>query len=212
MNLLAIDCSSRRGSVAASMEGVLAGTWEVVGGRGTRGDLFRAVQKGLALAAPLDRVLVGIGPGSYNGIRSAISLAAGLRAATGCGLVPIPSPLGVEGGAAFDFVGDARGGQFHFTSVEAGAVVDGPRLILPEALEALLELAQRPVFAAESIDRFPDILCRPPTGPGLIRAGAGARPVPGVPEPLYLKPPHITPPRARKIPVENRPGPANSNG
>lgn len=93
MNLLALECSSSRRSVALWRDGsVLAETFQSAG-RDTR--LLGMVEEVLGLAAlpreTVDVVAVGLGPGSYTGIRAAIAVAQGWALATGCRLAGVSS-------------------------------------------------------------------------------------------------------------------------
>ncbi len=64
--------------------------------RGRGGALFAALEEILSGAGPLERVVVGIGPGSYNGIRSAIAVAWGIAQARRIPLVGLSSLLGLD--------------------------------------------------------------------------------------------------------------------
>jgi len=58
-----------------------------------------------------DRIVVGMGPGSFAGIRSAIAFAQGYSIATGCEVLGLPSPCALaRDGGKVAVVGDARRG------------------------------------------------------------------------------------------------------
>ena len=78
----------------------------------------------LGETADIKRVIVGIGPGSYNGIRSAIAVAWGISTARGIPLVGISSLLGLDEGS-YCAVGDARRGQYYLARVSSGRFVAG---------------------------------------------------------------------------------------
>ena len=61
----------------------------------------------------VDRIVVGMGPGSFAGIRSALAFAQGYAIGKNCEVLGLPSPCGVEMEAgAFAVVGDARREKF----------------------------------------------------------------------------------------------------
>jgi tRNA threonylcarbamoyladenosine biosynthesis protein TsaB len=93
MTILALEFSSPQRSVAVARAGrVLSETGET-GGRGT--NAFGMIEKVLAEAKiereEIEAVAVGLGPGSYTGIRSAIALAQGWQLARGVKLLGVSS-------------------------------------------------------------------------------------------------------------------------
>lgn len=95
MTILALEFSSAQRSVAVLRAGDDAVSAEIVesGGRGT--NAFGMIEKALA-EAKLEReqigvIAVGLGPGSYTGIRAAISVAQGWRLACGVKLLGVSS-------------------------------------------------------------------------------------------------------------------------
>ena len=86
MKILALELSSARGSVAWVGQGESFHEWP--NDRKNSGPFFEnvaAVQK--QFGAP-ETIIVGLGPGSYAGIRIAISAAIGLSVVGGTGSVP----------------------------------------------------------------------------------------------------------------------------
>lgn len=57
-----------------------------------------------------ERIVVGMGPGSFAGVRSALAFAQGYAIATGCEVVGIPSACALAGEGKIAVVGDARRG------------------------------------------------------------------------------------------------------
>ncbi|MDA0858542.1 MAG: hypothetical protein O3B89_03790, partial [Verrucomicrobia bacterium] len=53
--------------------------------------LIPSLQKDLPTPSPADQILVGVGPGSFSGIRSAIASAQGMASAWSCPVLPIRS-------------------------------------------------------------------------------------------------------------------------
>ena len=158
------------------------------------------------------RVLVGSGPGSYSGTRVGIAAAQGVAIALACPAVAVPSILAVpsaQGGTRCLAIGDARRGSFWTVGVENFRLDGEPQLCDAEGFEiAVMRAAGEgiAVFSFEDSGRFP----LPDELRGLVRlefpdatrlwqawlatdeqsrSGWGSE----IPQPLYLKPPHITP-------------------
>jgi tRNA A37 threonylcarbamoyladenosine modification protein TsaB len=142
--------------------------------------------------------VVGIGPGSYNGIRSAIAVAWGIATARNIPLVGVPSLLGLAGSEYFA-IGDARGGHFYFAHVR-----EGQFLVFPEAIdekqvmERLAEAPSLPVHVPAFVAMLPHGIVAHPVASRLAERSVGFVRSESIPEPLYLKPPKITEPRERK--------------
>ncbi len=93
MILLAIECSSDERSVAVARDGEVIASDTRRSGRSTP---LLGMIEGILQAAHLDRseveaLAVGLGPGSYTGIRGSIAVAQGWSLATGARLVGIDS-------------------------------------------------------------------------------------------------------------------------
>jgi tRNA threonylcarbamoyl adenosine modification protein YeaZ len=157
-------------------------------------------------------VLVGSGPGSYSGTRVGIAAAQGVAIAAGCPAVAVPSILAVPSamnGARCLAIGDARRGSFWTARVEDSGTPAEPELTDAEGLEALVQaaVAERvPVFSFEDAGRFPlpaelsaNVRLEFPSAERLWQAWQAsgsetrARWMSQPPQPIYLKPPHITP-------------------
>jgi tRNA threonylcarbamoyladenosine biosynthesis protein TsaB len=192
---LAFDCSTSRGSVALLQDDEVlhAGTFECPRGRG--GEFFSELERVMKSAKELHRVVVGIGPGSYNGLRASISAAEGLCLATGAGLVGVASVRAIPcEHREYVVVNDVRGAMFSFVKVREREIVGEIELLDAGRLMERVAAETAPIFANAPVDlpirveiAFPD---------ARILAGLGARGAvnPGV-EPLYLKPAHITKPK-----------------
>lgn len=162
--------------------------------------------------AQVELILVGSGPGSYSGTRVGIAAAQGVGIAADCPAVAIPSILGVasaENGAPCLAIGDARRGSFWTASIENGVMVEEPQLTDSAKLESLVSQALAAgiaVFSFEEPTRFPiaaelchEIRHEYPSAARLWAAWHVTDPEVRVrwereiPQPIYLKPPHITP-------------------
>src|SRR6516225_168365 len=94
MTILALEFSSERRSVALARGGtVLAEAVEQTGGRGT--NALGLIEKALADAniarEEIGVIAVGLGPGSYTGIRAAIAVAQGWQLARDIKLLGVSS-------------------------------------------------------------------------------------------------------------------------
>lgn len=93
MTILALEFSSDRRAVAVVRSGELASRAEDQEGRSTRA--FRLIEQVLKEAGlereAVETIAIGLGPGSYTGIRVAISIGQGWRLARGTKLVGMSS-------------------------------------------------------------------------------------------------------------------------
>jgi tRNA threonylcarbamoyladenosine biosynthesis protein TsaB len=198
MRILAFDGSTSRGCVAVVENGSVLYEAAFDFPRGRGGELFLRLDDAVARTGRPGRIVVGIGPGSYNGIRAAIAAAAGLRLATRAELVGVCSirALGVEEGDFFA-IGDARGGSFFLAKLDRRRLTAGPELLTPEALRERLEVESTlPVYAPALLPAVPRAAVAHPSAVVLAQLGAQEPPADAVPEPIYLKPAHITKPKS----------------
>ena len=211
MLTLALECSTARGSVALASAGnepgKIAILWreEFPAGRGEGGKLFLALENALRTARetgePLAEIVVGLGPGSYSGVRQAIAAATGLALATGARLTGYPSTAALaEAPPRYQAVGDARRGTLYYTAVEDGGCVAGPEL-LADLAEWESRLALRPdwpVLAVESVPAGlpPETVIVLPSAEALVRSEASRR-VPPPLEPIYLRAVTVTLPKGK---------------
>ena len=157
-------------------------------------------------------VLVGSGPGSYSGTRVGIAAAQGVAIAAGCPAVALPSILAVapaQDGAACLAIGDARRGSYWTARIEHSRLLAEPELTDADGLAAIVleaVAACLPVFSFEEPARFPlppqllsQVRLEFPNAQRLWRAWELTDPATrdqwtrATPQPIYLKPPHITP-------------------
>ena len=126
--LLSIDTSTSRGSVAL-LDGDALVLDEVFSAeRSHTSTLFPILERARTLAPRLTRIAVGLGPGSYTGIRAAIAVAQGWQLARGIKLLGVSSvaALAAQAQAAHFFgrvnvVVDAQRGEFYLADWEISA-------------------------------------------------------------------------------------------
>jgi len=190
MITLAIETSSHQGSVALLRDGEVLFN-EICGtGRSHSSLLFGTLERALSLGKP-DRIVVGLGPGSYAGVRIALSAATGLALATGAELVGGCSSAALADGE-YAVVGDARRGGFSFTRVRDGECAEGPLLVSPMELAERVTACGLPVYTSETVPAAAEV--RYPEAVRLARLPAWE--AHGELEPIYLREPHITTPRS----------------
>src|SRR2546430_7528210 len=155
MKMLALEMSTAQGSIAFRDDGTTLFDCDFAADRKHSGAFFENLQLSLERFGRPEQIIVGLGPGSYAGVRIAIATALGLRSATRAKLVGIPSicALDVE---ADDYcvIGDARRQSFFFARVGNGELAEGPILESPPALEARIQRLALPVYASEQLPQF----------------------------------------------------------
>jgi tRNA threonylcarbamoyladenosine biosynthesis protein TsaB len=195
MTILALEFSSERRSVALVRDGqLLAETFEI-GGRATTA--FSLIEKILA-EARLERnaitaVAVGLGPGSYTGIRAAIAMAQGWQLARNVRMIGISSVEAIAAQAAaqgmsglVNIVVDAQRKEFYLATWELSTTEH--REIMPLKIVAAAEIAAR--------QQAGELLAGPETGTIIYPSAAtvaqlaGTRPTiteSEALEPIYLR-------------------------
>ncbi|HZE14199.1 MAG TPA: hypothetical protein VE086_10595, partial [Chthoniobacterales bacterium] len=128
MKILALELSSGRGGLAWR-DGDFEWTPEWANDRKNSGEFFLNVAEAQKRFGAPDRIVVGLGPGSYAGTRIAISAAIGLRLATKAELVGLSSLSAIECDAAeYAVVGDARRQSFFLAQVRDRTLIAPPVL------------------------------------------------------------------------------------
>ncbi len=217
MRILALDAALARCSVAVLADGVVLAHEAVRAARGQAAVLApmaaRVLDQAGFLATALDGIAVTVGPGSFAGLRAALSLAHGIALAAGCQGVGVrvaealAETIALPVGRALWVVIDSRRGRI-FLDRDGGivpfAVADLPRPAVPIALagDAANEVAARLAACGDNVMLTGAVL------PDAIAvARVGARRLSGSLAPLAAQPLYIDPPEA-KLPAGGlRPAP-----
>lgn len=210
MTILALEFSSEQRSVALARDGVVLAEACELGGRDTKA--FALIEKVLAAAKiareEIEVIAVGLGPGSYTGIRAAIAVAQGWQLARGVKLLGISSAecLAAQAQAEKIFgrvnvVIDAQRGEFYVATWE----------ILDTSLVKILPLKIVPAAEIEARKLAGEICVGPaaepvlfPSAAWLARLAAGRNDfVAGEKlEPVYLRETNfVKSPPSRQIPL-----------
>jgi tRNA threonylcarbamoyladenosine biosynthesis protein TsaB len=199
VRVLAIETSTDTASLAGWRLGEQVWGENFHAKRSLSGELAPRIAGGLKVLGGVDGIVVGLGPGSYAGVRIAIATAMGLQAVLGCQLLGIPSPVAMQPlGAHFVVAGDARRGTWYFTEVMDGHCVIGPELLDSfEAVSEKMAAAVVPLIMSEPAPAGWKPLISTPQASVLAHAAAVGRGIvqSGTLEPLYLRDAHITRPR-----------------
>lgn len=198
MRVLALELSSSRGSIAFRDGDDEIFASEFANDRKHSGFFFTDLKRCVDQCGNAEKIVVGLGPGSYAGTRIAIAAAIGLHAATGAQLGGLPSIVALPTDAPeYVVIGDARRQSFFFALVRRRCCSGGPVLCSAEELDARLRENTVPVFATESILQFPVANVLHPAASILARLPTAVTAAPL--EPIYLRAPHITQPKAARL-------------
>lgn len=196
MKILALELSSDQGSVAWLEDDREPFAQTFANNRKHSGLFFESLQLCLKRGGSPEAIVVGLGPGSYAGVRIAIAAAIGLRVASAAKLTGIPSICGIETAAReYCVIGDARRESFFFGRVAEGRMVAGPSLHSGAEMQTKMMDWGGPTYASEALPQFPLAMLAYPSALRLAeltrdRMGEIAD-IQGL-EPIYLREPHIT--------------------
>jgi tRNA threonylcarbamoyladenosine biosynthesis protein TsaB len=196
MITLALETSTVRGSVAVSDAGKTLFSEAFTADRSHSSQLFVGVERALAAVPHCEQIVVGLGPGSYSGVRIAISAAIGISLGTGAKLLGIPSIAAFEREEYFA-IGDARRGAFYFSHVREGKIFEGPTLLERAVLEEKIRAASVSVVASERIENLAGVELLFPSAENLAHLAEHGCSIIARDrlEPIYLREPHITQPK-----------------
>jgi len=212
MKILALELSTARGSLAwlntcesayvSQIENVDLVVREWPNDRKNSSAFFENLAQVREQFGLPDTIIVGLGPGSYAGTRIAISAAVGLQAASKARLLGLPSVCALEN-ADYCVIGDARRQSFFFARIREQELIEDPSLFSEDALRNKIELLDdsMAVFCFESLPQFPKAVIQYPSAEVLARLARDSdRRCKLAPlEPIYLREPHITLPKAQRI-------------
>lgn len=203
MKILALENSTSHGSVAFCDNDNPPVVFEYENDRKHSGAFFQSLQRLSDRFRDADSIAVGLGPGSYAGVRISIATAIGLQAGIGAQLFGWPSICAIDCATKeYCVIGDARRESFFFARVVENEIVGGIDLLSEAELRTRLEKVDReiPVCSSETLVQFPQTVVRYPsalllaklTQRGVVRASQ-------IPlEPIYLREPHITTPNDKR--------------
>ena len=197
MKILAFELATGRGSLSW-LDGDLEFSRDWPNDRKNSAAFFENLDIIAKKFGPAERIIVGLGPGSYAGTRIAISAAIGLQISSGAELIGYPSICAIEGDK-YCVIGDARRKSFFFAGVRASELVEGPSLMSESELKTRLNQLgpDMPIFCSESLSQFDRAVMRYPSALLLGRLAQNEQLSFSLPplEPMYLREPHITFPK-----------------
>jgi tRNA threonylcarbamoyladenosine biosynthesis protein TsaB len=199
VKLLAFDLSTRRGTIALANEKEILGATDWPNDRRTSAPFFAALNDIIREHGAPETIVVGLGPGSYTGTRIAIAAAIGLQTTTGAALAGISSLCAVSDENKFWVIGDAKRASFFFAKISGGLLVNDPELLSENEMnERISSITTIPVYTSDELPQFTSVKLRFPSAKLLwLRAQTFPQNLARAPlAPIYLREPHITPPRS----------------
>jgi tRNA threonylcarbamoyladenosine biosynthesis protein TsaB len=208
MKILALELSTARGSIfslddnadaSAALKTSFEREW--ANDRKHSGNFFENLAQLAKEPGKPEKIIVGLGPGSYAGTRIAVSAAIGLQAAAKAQLVGYPSICAIEAEAGdYCMIGDARRSSFYFTRIRAHDLVEGPTLLSEAELKEKMDTVEEnmSIFCSEPLPQFERAVLRYPSAKILAKLARDQHRAFVLPplEPMYLREPHITLPRS----------------
>jgi tRNA threonylcarbamoyladenosine biosynthesis protein TsaB len=198
MKILALELSTAQGSIAWTGDEAELFSVGFANDRKHSGLFFENLDACIGRFGKPERIVVGLGPGSYAGTRIALAAAIGLRAATRAELIGLPSLCAMATDAEeFAVIGDARRQSFFWARVENRVCIEGPLLCTDQELEHRLRAITCPVLSTETLVQFPQATVTYPAASWLARLASHEHQnvVTGELQPIYLREPHITQPK-----------------
>jgi tRNA threonylcarbamoyladenosine biosynthesis protein TsaB len=197
MKLLALELSSPVGSIAycGGKQGLDFRAFPA--DRKDSGFFYENLSAVYENDGPPDLIVVGLGPGSYAGVRIAIATALGLRSAARSRLRGLPSICAIER-TEYLFIGDARRNSFVFAHIADGRCIEGPLLAAEEEIHVRLRSApDQPAIATQPLVQFDQIIVEQPSALRLAQLALRGDGADGETlEPIYLRAPYVTSPTA----------------
>jgi tRNA threonylcarbamoyl adenosine modification protein YeaZ len=206
MKILALELSTARGSLAwldESDSAICSREWP--NDRKNSGPFFGQLQALIQQRGAPDKIVVGLGPGSYAGTRIAISAAIGISAAQDIVLIGYPSVCAFNDNAReYVVIGDARRRSFFLARVGDRTLRGDYELLSESEIEARLrELPPTtPVFSSDLLPQFGTrVEQRFPSAEILAKLALNVDETFVRPplEPIYLREANITMPNTKKL-------------
>jgi tRNA threonylcarbamoyladenosine biosynthesis protein TsaB len=208
---LALDTATAVGSLALVADEAVLLEASFATQRGHDSALFTPLREALALmdgGVECVALVVGLGPGSYTGVRIGLSAMLGVSLTRQIPLLGLSSLIAVAGEERdYHVLGDARRGAFYWATVRDRQLTAEPRLV--EGTTAL-ETALEPGLPLVTFDVGSTALppqCQTTTANAVALARAAMRLDPttratmasATPEPVYLRAPFITQAKRRSF-------------
>ena len=205
--ILAIETSVTEATIVLWADDGIVASRSFSSERSQECDLFGPLQDVLSQLPPeesLSLVLVGTGPGSYNGARVGIAAAQAIAHVHGCGVAGLCSFEGVPHAREHQHiwaVGDARRGSYFLLPLKDGRACPTPELLGEEELIHRLANCEGPKITFESPERLPgnyEYIRTSSIAENLVKSWLGRtageqQSLQNTPvEAFYLRPPHIT--------------------
>lgn|GEM_PF-567487 len=186
MSLLVLESSSPEASWAWVENGTVAFGGPAPGRASSA--LAAAIAASPVAGRRAERILAGVGPGSFSGIRSAIALAQGMARAWKCPVEPVRSSHAVahelRDAPILGVFADAKRGHYFFTEYALGRMAHPSKLIPRDSLKDYLSHCTRAV-ACGPLDGVPESML--PQASSLAAAWLLHGAEPALPlEPVYL--------------------------
>jgi len=193
VKILALELSSSVGSVALRDDDGTRLVRAFPADRKHSGLFYENLRAIYIPAAAPNLIVVGLGPGSYAGVRITLATAFGLRSASGARIVGLPSICAFES-AEYVVIGDARRNSFFFAHVIDGQSDEGPTLATEEEIRGkLTEWRHLSILATAPLPQFKNTTLAHPSAMVLAQLAEKLDPKSEWPlEPIYLREPYIT--------------------
>jgi tRNA threonylcarbamoyladenosine biosynthesis protein TsaB len=200
--ILAIETSAREASLAVRnpADGTIVFESRFVTDRAHNAAIFDPVREIVSrYRGELSGIVVGLGPGSYGGVRVGIAVANGLSVAMEIPARGVSSLVCWESDStSYVVVGDARRGSFYLAEIVEGNLRGEPDLVDAGTINDSLASARERGLSIHTSDptvvaAVPDARLSYPSAARVARAFDDASA--GVLEPHYLRAPYITVPK-----------------
>jgi tRNA threonylcarbamoyladenosine biosynthesis protein TsaB len=203
VKVLAFDLSTRQGTIALigkasarSYDTIAIGEWP--NDRRNSAPFFRALNEIIRVHGAPDRIVVGLGPGSYTGTRIAVSAAIGLELSCGSQVCGLPSISAMSGDRDFAVIGDAKRSSFFFGRITQHKITGEIELLSQERMSRRIGEITVPIYTADDLPQFAQAQVRYPRAELLCSLALRDENLARAPiEPIYLRAPHITSPRKK---------------